>query len=134
MVPGLETAAARVLAVVLAVVGLTGVGLAAGLSVLALPVVLLGVAVEGFLISAFFSSSYFFLAAAVVVTLAVAGLAEAAGLTPLADGALSVVAPGLVTDNFPAVVFPATPFVLTSLIGAYAANYALSASNSLFNS
>jgi len=61
-VPGLETSAARPLAVV----GLTGTafatgaGLAAGLSVLALPAVLLGVAVEGFLISAFFSSSSFF--------------------------------------------------------------------------
>jgi len=55
-VPGLETTAARPLAVA----GLTGTALAAGLSVLALPAVLLGVAVEGFLVSAFFSSSSFF--------------------------------------------------------------------------
>jgi len=42
-----------------------------------------------------------------------------AGLTPpLADnGALSV-APAFVTGNLPAPVFPATPFVLTSLTGA----------------
>jgi hypothetical protein len=37
---------------------------------------------------------------------------------PLADtGALSV-APVFVTGNLPAPVFPATPFVLTSLTGA----------------
>ena len=117
-VPGLETSAARALAVD----GLTGVafategaGFAAGLSVLALPSVLLGVAVEDFFVSAFFSSSFFFKAG---VTLAVDGLNVADLTTPLADnGALSV-ATAFVTGNLPAPVFPATPFVLTSLTGA----------------
>jgi len=60
-VPGLETRAARALAVVgLTGAALAGAGFAAGLSTLAFPAVLLGVAVEGFFVSAFFSSSSFF--------------------------------------------------------------------------
>jgi len=92
--PGLETTAAR--AVGLAA-GLA-TGLAAGLT-------------KDFLISDFFSSSAFLEA---VVTLAVAGLAVAAGLTPLDDEALSAATTGLLTPNLAVAGLPATPFVLTA--------------------
>ena len=66
---------------------------------------------EGFLISDFFSSSAFLEAA---VTLAVAGLAVAAGLTPLADEALSAATTGFPTPNLAVAGLPATPFVFAA--------------------